>query len=81
VDAVSALATTSRPTRRSARTLRFEQKAFVLGAGYKLDANIGLKVENHFNRGYALPVASAKWPPVPGAKNWNLFLVAADFAF
>ena len=57
------------------------QKTFVVGVGYKLGANIGLKIENHFNRGYALPVASEEVVAGAGSLKWNHLVVAADFAF
>jgi len=59
----------------------FEQKTVAVGLGYKLGSNIGLKIENHFNRGYALPVASGEVEAGAGSRKWNLLLVAADFAF
>ena len=59
----------------------FQQKIFVAGAGYKVSPNIGLKFENHFNHGYALPVASGEVVAANAKKKWNLFVAAADFAF
>jgi len=59
----------------------FRQKTFVVGAGYKLGPNIGLKIENHFNHGYALPVASGEVLAADAKKKWNLLVAAADFAF
>lgn len=59
----------------------FTQKTVAVGVGYKVGANIGLKAENHFNRGFALPVASGDVEADAGKRNWNLFLIAADFAF
>lgn len=59
----------------------FQQKTFVAGVGYKLAPNIGLKFENHFNQGYALPVASGEVLAGAGTNKWNLFVAAADFAF
>jgi len=59
----------------------FSQKTVAVGLGYKVGANIGLKVENHFNNGYALPVASGEVAQGAGTRKWNLFFAAADFAF
>jgi hypothetical protein len=59
----------------------FYQQTFVAGIGYKLAPNIGLKIENHFNRGYALPVASGEVIAGAGSRRWNLLVAAADFAF
>ena len=59
----------------------FYQKTAVLGLGYKVGANIGLKAEAHLNRGYALPVASGEVETGAGASRWKLFVVAADFSF
>jgi hypothetical protein len=59
----------------------FYQKTVALGVGYKLGKNIGLKIENHFNNGYALPVASGEVAVGAGAKKWDLFTAEVNFQF
>jgi hypothetical protein len=59
----------------------YYQKTAVLGLGYKVNDKIALKIENHFNRGYALPVASGELAVGAGVKNWNLTVASANFAF
>ncbi len=59
----------------------FYQKTIAVGVNYKLSNNISLRIENHFNRGYALPVASEETDPATASKKWNLFAVSANFAF
>jgi Gram-negative porin len=38
----------------------FYQKAFVVGLDYKINGNLSVRGENHFNKGYGLPVASGE---------------------
>ncbi len=57
------------------------QKIFVFGLNYKLLSNISLRVEDHLNRGYALPVASGEVPVGQGTRNWNLFVAGVHFMF
>ena len=59
----------------------FSQTTWVAGVGYRVNSNIGLKLENHFNRGYGLPVAEGSVAPGAGTRSWNLTLLAADFQF
>lgn len=59
----------------------YYQRTGVLGVGYKIDSNIGLKIENHFNRGYALPVATGEVTEGTGSRHWNLLVVTVDFLF
>ena len=59
----------------------FYQKTFVLGIDYKLESNLSIRVENHFNQGYALPVASGEVPQGTGRGSWNMFVVGAHFIF
>jgi hypothetical protein len=57
------------------------QKIVVLGLNYKIQPNISLRIENHFNRGYALPVASGEVPAGAGARNWDLLVAGVHFMF
>jgi hypothetical protein len=59
----------------------FHQQIFVVGVGYRLESNVSLRVEDHFNRGYALPVASEEVVVDEGKRNWNLFVVGVHFMF
>jgi hypothetical protein len=59
----------------------FYQKTVVVGLNYKLASNISLRVEDHFNRGYALPVSSGEVPEGMGTRNWQLFAAVVHFMF
>ncbi len=59
----------------------YYQNTWVAGIGYSVSPGIGLKLENHFNRGYALPVAEGSVAPGAGTRSWNLTVLAADFQF
>jgi predicted porin len=59
----------------------YYQKTFAIGLDYKLDQNISLRLEDHINRGYALPVASEEVTAGAGQTNWNLFAASINFAF
>ena len=59
----------------------YRQATTVLGVGYRVNSSIGLKLENHANRGYGLPVAEGSVAPGAGARTWNLTVLAADFQF
>ncbi len=57
------------------------QSTVALGLGYKLGKGIGMRVENHFNRGYGLPVAGGEVAAGAGAKKWNLLAAEINFQF
>jgi len=59
----------------------FNQKTIAVGVSYKFMPNMDVRVENHFNRGYALPVSSEEIPAGAGRGNWNMFAVGVNFAF
>jgi hypothetical protein len=59
----------------------YSQKIFVAGVNYKVLSNVSVRVENHFNRGYALPVASGEVPADQGARTWNLLVVGVHVLF
>jgi hypothetical protein len=59
----------------------FYQKTTVVGVGYKIKSNISLRVEEHFNNGYALPVASGEVLAGEGVRKWNMFVAGVHFAF
>jgi hypothetical protein len=57
------------------------QKIMVIGLDYRLNSNISLRAENHFNHGYALPVASGEVRSDAGAPSWSLFVIGLHFIF
>ena len=59
----------------------FQQSTWVAGLGYRVNSALGLKLENHFNSGYGLPVAEGSVVAGSGTRSWNLLLVSADFQF
>jgi hypothetical protein len=63
----------------------FYQKEFVAGAGYKFSPYFGIKVEEHFISGYALPVqlgkASGGMDAGTGQRDWSLFVAGINFMF
>jgi len=67
--------------RSQRRDPSFYQTTAVVGIGYRVNSAIGLKLENHANRGYGLPVAEGSIAPGAGARTWNLTVLAADFQF
>ncbi len=59
----------------------FSQTIFVFGLNYRLQSNISLRVEDHLNRGYALPVSSGEIPVGQGARSWNMLVAGVHFMF
>ncbi|MFZ5594290.1 MAG: hypothetical protein ACOY4D_08535 [Pseudomonadota bacterium] len=59
----------------------FYQKTASLGVGYRFSDNIGFRLENHWSRGYALPVASGEIVAGAGKNNWNMFAASINFIF
>jgi hypothetical protein len=57
------------------------QSILVFGVNYKLLSNVSIRFEDHFNHGYALPVASGEVPPGQGYRTWNLFVAGIHFMF
>lgn len=57
------------------------QKTVALGLGYRLAPNIGLRLETHINRGYAVPVASEEANAGTGESHWNQYIAAVNFLF
>ncbi len=57
------------------------QNTFVVGIQYRIADQLTLRVENHFNHGYALPVASEEIVAGAGAVNWNLSVAGVNFSF
>jgi len=59
----------------------FYQYATVVGLGYTINANFGLRMETHFNHGYAMPVAAEQMEAGTGAINWQLSAISLNFNF
>lgn len=59
----------------------FYQKTVALGVGYKLNNGVSLRLENHWNRGYALPVAAAEVAAGAGKPDWNMLAASVQFIF
>ncbi len=59
----------------------YYQSTVAVGLGYKLGKDIGLKIENHFNSGYGLPVGTGEVEAGKGSKKWNLFTAEVNFQF
>ena len=57
------------------------QKTQTIGLGYKINKNLGLRAEVHFNQGYALPVASKEVVDGAGITYWNIFATSINFIF
>ena len=59
----------------------YYQKTFMLGVEYRIGPNLTARVEDHFNRGYALPVASDEVTAGSGSDHWGLFVAGINFVF
>lgn len=59
----------------------YRQRTLALGLGYQVAPNIGLRIENHVNRGYAASVASGETVAGAGERRWNMFVAAVNFKF
>ncbi len=59
------------------------QKSKVLGISYMLNNSVSLRMENHWNTGYALPaiVQGSGFSAVTKELNWNIFALGANFIF
>jgi hypothetical protein len=59
----------------------FYQRTFVIGVNRKLSTNLNFRIEDHFNHGYALPVAAGETQIDKGRTNWQLFVASINFMF
>jgi hypothetical protein len=57
------------------------QRTVAVGLNYRLTQGVDLRVENHFNRGYGLPVASGEVEAGAGQRRWSQFVAAVNFKF
>ena len=58
-----------------------EQKVKVLGINYKLNNNVSLRMENHWNTGYAILANSPGVEIRPTTLNWNVFVLGINVIF
>ena len=59
----------------------YYQKDAMVGIAYKITPNMDVRVENHFNHGYGLPVASEEVDPGTGKTDWSMFAAGVNFMF
>jgi hypothetical protein len=61
----------------------YYQKANILGFTYRLNNNISMRMENHWNHGYAIPakVQGANFNTTTAKLDWNLFAMGLNFIF
>lgn len=59
----------------------FYQRATVAGLGYRFNDYVGLRLETHFNHGYALPVAAGEMDAGTGKTDWRMTAVSFNFIF
>ncbi len=57
------------------------QNTLALGVTYRINSNVGLRLENHFNRGYAQPALSGETAAGTGVKDWQMFGASLVFIF
>lgn len=53
----------------------------VLGFTYRLNNNVSMRMENHWNHGYAVPAQAAGFSTVTPKLDWNLFAMGINFIF
>jgi hypothetical protein len=59
----------------------FSQKIVVAGLNFMVRSNVSIRLEDQFNHGYALPVASGEVAAGTGKTNWNLLVAGVHFIF
>jgi hypothetical protein len=59
----------------------YYERDFVVGTNFKIRDNLNFRVEEHFNHGYALPVAAGETEVDAGKATWNLFAASVNFMF
>ena len=57
------------------------QRTVVLGVNRKITRNLNFRIEDNFNHGYALPVASGETLVNAGKVNWQLYQAQINFMF
>ncbi len=61
--------------------LSYFQRTLVVGCNYNLLSNVSLRLEDHINHGYALPVASEEVQPGMGRPNWQMVVAGVHVIF
>lgn len=59
----------------------YYQRSKVLGLNYRINDGLSVRMENHWNKGYALPVASMSVMPGTGVDTWKMFVAGLVFIF
>lgn len=59
----------------------FYQKTTSIGLSYKINKNLAIRIEDHFNNGYALPIKSEEIEADSASQHWNLFSTSLVFMF
>ncbi len=59
----------------------YYQRAYVFGIDYKISGNVSVRIEDHVNHGYGLPVGSAEVVAGTGKTNWGMFAASLNFIF
>jgi hypothetical protein len=59
----------------------FYQHDFLVGTNFKIRDNLNFRIEEHFNRGYALPVASGYTQIGTGKVDWTLLAAEVNYMF
>lgn len=59
----------------------FYQRATVVGLGYRFNDYVGLRLETHFNHGYAMPVAAGEMDEGSGKTDWRMTVFSLNFIF
>jgi len=59
----------------------YYQKSAVVGIDYKITGSVSVRLEEHLNHGYGLPVGSAEVLPGAGKTNWRMFAASLNFLF
>ena len=59
----------------------YYQKTVVAGLQYRINSGLTFRLENHFNHGYGLPVASGEVQSGAGEKDWNMLVTGINFSF
>jgi hypothetical protein len=57
------------------------QKTKVLGLNYKINNSVAVRLENHWNNGFALPLASREVTSSTAKTNWNMLVLSVSFIF
>jgi len=59
----------------------FYQQSSIIGLGYIINKNFGLRVEHHFNKGYGLAVVSEEVIAGTGKKTWSMSALSLNVIF